>query len=73
MLIKTNNIYGGQVGGHTVFTREGAVEVYKTFVETVYSNFSTESALAIGKVEEEMIDLGFTWEELEQIELSAVA
>lgn len=73
MLIKTNNIYGGQVGGRTVFTRDGAVEVYKAFVEAVYSNFSAESALALDKVEEEMISLGFTREELEQIELSAVA
>lgn len=67
-LLMTNDIYGAKIGHRTVFTREGAIERYKMFLQVCYSNVTIESATVLSDVEHDMVKIGFTYEELEQME-----
>jgi hypothetical protein len=67
-LLKQNGVYGMAVGHRTVFTIEGAIERYKLFLETCYSPLTVESAAVLMDVQNDMVKLGMTWEEVENIE-----
>lgn len=72
MLIKKNGKYGAMVGNIHVFTTEGAIKAYKLCVETCYNNLSLESCLFLSKIEDDMHKIGFSFDELEAIELSII-
>jgi hypothetical protein len=69
MLLKQNGVYGGTVGHRTVFTKEGALERYKLFLETCYNPLTPASAIVLSDVQGDMIKIGFKWEEIEAIEI----
>ena len=71
MLLKTGSAYGAQVGNQIIFTREGAINRYKTFLDLVYNRNGLDMAgsVVLGEVENDLIKIGFTPEELEQIEI----
>lgn len=73
MMIKMNGKYGAKVGNIQVFTREGAINAYKTFVKVCYKDLSLESSSVLTDVEADMRKLGFTPEELEEIEIATIA
>lgn len=70
MLLKANGSYGISVGHKTVFTREGAIERYKAFLDVCYNDLSIESALVLSDAQNDLVNAGFTWEEVEAIETS---
>lgn len=64
--IKINKTYGAKVGNLQVFTYEGAVNAYKIFNRELTAEASAiQSDAAL-----DMHRLGFSWEEIESIELS---
>lgn len=69
-LLKTGNQYGASIGHRTVFTRQGAVDRYKLFLKVCYKDhdFGMGESIALGQVEDDLVKIGFTREELEQIE-----
>ena len=71
-LIKINGKYGAKVGNIQVFTIEGAVDAFKMFAHRCYENLTMESSIVLSDVSEDMIRIGFTWDEIEQFELSAI-
>lgn len=73
MMIKLNGKYGAKVGNIQVFTREGAINAYKTFVKVCYKDISLESCAVLADVEADMRKLGFTPEELEEIEIETIS
>jgi len=70
MLLKSNQAYGISIGHKTVFSREGAIERYKAFLEVCYNDLSTEGAIVLSNVQNDLVNAGFTWEEIEGIETS---
>lgn len=68
--IKVNGKYGAMVGNLQVFTREGAVNAYKVFVRLFCEDVCMESSSVLSDVERDMQKLGFSPEELEELELS---
>ena len=68
MLLKSNQAYGISIGHKTVFTREGAIERYKAFLEVCYHDLSIEGASVLSDVQNDLVKAGFTWEEIEGIE-----
>lgn len=68
MLLKQNGSYGIQVGHKPVFTREGALERYTAFLEVCYP-LTVEGSLVLGEVQSDLVNAGFSWEEVEQIEI----
>ena len=73
MLIKQNGKYGAMVGNIQVFTMERAVEVYKMFAVRCYADLTMEASVVLSNVGEDMHRLGFTWAEIEDMELEAIA
>lgn len=73
-LLKTYGRYGAQVGYKTVFTREAARERYITFLNEVYGGgaLTREGSLVLSEVEEDLARIGFTYEELEEIEIGFI-
>lgn len=63
-----NGKYGAKIGNILIFTKQGALDAYKSFLDTCYPKLSYESFLVLSQVEEDMIKIGFSYEELEQIE-----
>lgn len=63
----------GKVGSITVFTREGAIRVYKIFVKECYKNLTMESSVVLSMVEDDMVALGFSRAELEDIEIETIS
>lgn len=57
-LLKTNGVYGSRVGGRIVFTQEGAISLYKMFLDVCCNPLTPESAYVF-----------LTWDEVEQIEI----
>lgn len=57
-----------KVGNITVFTKEGAVEAFRTFQEICYKNISIESAAIMTDIEKDMLKLGFTYQDLEKLD-----
>ena len=68
MLLKSNQAYGISIGHKTVFSREGAIERYKAFLEVCYRDLSIEGASVLSDVQSDLVNAGFTWEEVEGIE-----
>jgi hypothetical protein len=66
--LKTNNAYGASVGHRTVFTRQGAIDRYKAFLEACYNSLDTGSAIALSEVESDLERIGLTRDEIERIE-----
>lgn len=73
MLIKQLGKYGAKVGNIQVFTMERAVEVFKLFAARCYADLTLEASVVLSDVGEDMHRLGFTWEEIENMELEAIA
>ena len=73
MLIKINGKYGATVGNIQVFTLERATEVFKMFAARCYENLTMEASFVLSDVSEDMHRLGFSWEEIEAMELEAIA
>lgn len=73
MLIKINEKYGAKVGNIQVFTLERAVEVFKMFVVCCYNDLTIESSIVLSDVSDDMHKIGFSWSEIEDIELSCIA
>lgn len=76
MLIKQNGKYGAMVGNIQVFTMERAVEVYKMFAALCYADLTMEASVVLSDVGDDMHHmhrLGFTWAEIEDMELEAIA
>ena len=73
MLIKENGKYGATVGNIQVFTLERAVEVFKMFAARCYENLTMEASVVLSDVSDDMHRLGFSWEEIEAMELEVLA
>ena len=61
-----------RVGNIVVFSREGAIEAYRKFVDVCYNNLSIESGCVLADCANDMHELGFSWDEIEAIENQAV-
>lgn len=70
--IKINGTCGAKIGNLQVFTYEGAICAYKIFCELFNRYMTTEASVVQSKAAENMNRLGFSWEEIEAIELSAL-
>ena len=68
MLLKSNQSYGISIGHKKVLTKEGAIERYKAFLEVCYNDLSIEGAMVLLDVQSDLVNAGFTWEEIEGIE-----
>lgn len=72
MLVYLNGKYGARVGNIQVFTLDRAVEVFKMFVTRCYENITPESSCVLSDVSDDMHRLGFSWAEIEDMELAAI-
>ena len=61
-----------RVGNITVFSRQGAIDAYKTFAKICYDRCTLEAVSVLTKVENDMYALGFTHAEVEELELSVL-
>jgi hypothetical protein len=68
-LLKTNGVYGANVGHKTVFTKQGALDRYKACLEVCYNNITMEGAYVLGEMQNDLVKIGFTWDEVEKIEI----
>ena len=57
-----------RVGNMVVFSREGAIEAYKIFVRLFIKYMNMESSIVLSDATEDMVALGFTYAECEDIE-----
>jgi hypothetical protein len=57
-----------RVGNKVVFSREGAIDAYKIFVRLFDKYRNMEASIVLGDATEDMIALGFTYAECEDIE-----
>lgn len=73
MTIKINGKYGAKVGNIQVFTIERAVEVFKMFATRCYNELTMESSIVLREVSEDMHNIGFSWDEIEEMEISSIA
>jgi hypothetical protein len=73
MTIKINGKYGAKVGNIQVFTIERAVEVFKMFAARCYNELTMESSIVLREVSEDMHNIGFSWDEIEEMEISSIA
>lgn len=71
-LIKIGGAYGAKVGNLQVFTYDGAIRAYKIFCKIFNRDMTPETSAACSAAAEDMYNLGFTWEEIEEIELSTL-
>lgn len=72
MLIHRLGTYGAKVGNIQVFTMERAVEVFQMFAARCYGCLTMESSVVLSNVADDMHRLGFTWDEIERLELEAI-
>lgn len=70
--IKINGIYGVKIGNLQVFTYEGAVNAYKIFCELFNRDMTMEASAVMSDASLDMHRIGFSWEEIESIELSVL-
>lgn len=70
--IKINRTYGAKVGNLQVFTYEGAINAYKIFCELFNRDATMEASAVQSEAAKDMNRLGFSWEEIEAIELSTL-
>lgn len=71
--IYTNGKAGAKVGNLQVFTREGAVNAYKIFVRLFEAHMTMEASAILSDASDDMHRIGFTWDELEELECVALA
>lgn len=69
MTIYINKKYGAKIGNIQVFTKERAIEVFKLFAKRCYEDLTIESSSVLSDITNEMNRIGFSYEELEQIEI----
>jgi hypothetical protein len=62
-----------KIANIVVFTREGAINAYKTLARICYDNLTLEASVVLSNAMLDMLALGFTAEECETIELAAIA
>lgn len=62
-----------RVGNKVVFSREGAKNAYASFCKMFLNDESMEACAICSDAALDMMDLGFTPDELEAIELEAIA
>lgn len=62
-----------RVGNIVVFSREGAIEAFKRFAKICYNNLTMESSCVLSDCADDMHKLGFSWEEIEAMEIQSVA
>jgi hypothetical protein len=70
--IKINGTYGAKIGNLQVFTYEGAVNAYKIFCELFNRDMTMEASAVMSDASLDMHRIGFTWDEIEAIELSVL-
>lgn len=70
--IKINGTYGAKVGNLQVFTYEGAANAYRKICEIFNRDLSMEASAIQSEASLDMNRLGFSWEEIEAIELSTM-
>ena len=70
--IYINGKYGVKIGNIQVFTKARAVEVFKLFAERCYNDLTMESSAVLSAVAEDMHKIGFTYEQLEEIEINTI-
>lgn len=70
--IKINGKYGTKIGNIQVFTKERAIEVFKLFAKSCYKDLTMESSSVFSDVTEDMHKIGFSYDELEQIEIETI-
>lgn len=70
--IKINGTYGVKIGNLQVFTYEGAVNAYKIFCELFNRDMTMEASAVMSDASLDMHRIGFTWDEIEAIELSVL-
>lgn len=70
--IKINGTYGVKIGNLQVFTYEGAVRAYKIFCELFQRDHTMEASVIVSDASLDMRRIGFSWEEIEAIELSVL-
>ncbi|MBR1931679.1 MAG: hypothetical protein IJ833_09465 [Lachnospiraceae bacterium] len=70
--IKINNKYGAKVGNLQVFTYEGVVKAYRIFCELFNRDMTMEASSVMSDAANDLHKLGFTWDEIEQIEISTL-
>ena len=70
--IKINGTYGAKVGNLQVFTYEGAVNAYKIFCGLFNRDMTIEASAVQSNAALDMHRLGFSWEEIEEIEISTL-
>jgi hypothetical protein len=70
--IKINGSYGAKVGNLQVFTYEGAIRAYKIFCELFNRDVCLETSAVMDDAAKDLHRLGFSWEEIEQIELETL-
>ena len=63
---------GVKIGGVTVFTYEGAEAAYKRLVARAAEHYTMETSDALGVVSDVMHDLGYTWEQINDMEIEAI-
>lgn len=70
MNIIINGKAGAKVGNLQVFTTEGAINAYKIFVRLFQRDLSMAASSVLSDASDDMHRLGFSWDELEEIENS---
>lgn len=57
-----------RVGNKVVFSREGAIEAFKNFVRMFVKYGNMEASIVLSNATQDMVALGFTYSECEDIE-----
>lgn len=70
---KINHETLNKIASVAVFSIEGAIEAYKNIVKYFCDHVSMESGVVVSKAAEDMHKIGFTWEEIEALEIEALA
>lgn len=61
-----------RVGNLVVFSRQGAIEAFKNFAKYCYNNLSLESSCVLSDCALDMHKLGFSWDEIEALEIESI-
>lgn len=69
-LLKSNGIYGATVAHKPVFTTQGALEGYNAVLEVCYKSVDIAGSIVLSEAQDDMVKLGFSWEELDSIEVT---
>lgn len=61
-----------RVGNLPVFSKEGAIRAYKIFAKAFSDNLTMEASVILSDASDDMHKLGFTWDEIEALEVETV-